>query len=804
MLSLRWKKVVRDLWANRSRSALAILAMTIGMMGASAVLCAYSILVRELDANYMRTNPASATIVTEAVDPALIHAVRHLPGISAAEARGLFVARIKVGEDEWKPLLLFAVDSFKEMRIGKFWPEGGEWPPGAGNILLERAAVRVAGRNVGEGVVVRLPGARQKELRISGIVHDPAQAPAWMEGLVYGYISRETLATLGNRPLNEIMLTVRERPFDKTYIRATAKSVTDWMEKEGLKILRVDVPEPRHHPHQTQLKALLFLLQAFGGLSFVLSTLLVATLINAIMAQQVRQIGVMKAIGARTRQMAGMYLGGALFLGAIALGMGLPAGLGIARAYARFAANMLNFDIMDASVPLWSYALLVAIGLATPVLAAFYPVFRGSRVTVREAITDYGIRGEVERGRLSDRVLGKAWWLSRPVLLSLRNAFRRRGRMALTLGVLAIGGAMFIAALDVGASITRTIGVFRSAMRYDIKATLSRPIPLADAEAAVRNIPGIVRMEGWAQVRASLVCDNGLSNGPDNCRETDIDGNEFSVIGPVPQSDLLHPRVIEGRWLSAGDGNALVVNHIFMFRQPHLKVGDDVVLRIGMQKTTWRLVGVIRQIGPPTAFANYAYLAGLAGQTGLVMTLPLVTKDRSIDTHRFEAKLVERTLAQAGIEVQDMVSIYDIQKIIEDHFVVLTMLLLFMSVLVVVVGGLGLMTVMSIQVIERTREIGVMKAIGASRHDLLKAITIEGLTVGALSWVFASLLALPLSKHMGDLFGMIFLQATLDYAVSPMGFFLWLGLVMLFSVIASILPARKATRLAVRETLVYE
>ena len=792
MLSLRWKKVLRDLWINRSRSGLAILAMTIGMMGASAVLCAYSILVRELDANYTKTNPASATIVTEAVNQALVNQVERHPGVSAVQARGFFFARIQISENEWKPLVLFVIDDFNAMRISKFEVEEGAWPPRAGDILIERAALRVARRHVGDRVVVRLPEEERKELRIGGSVHDPAQAPAWMEGVVYGYVTRETLSMLGNRALNEILLTVAERPFDKTHIRTVAKSVTDRMEIQGYRIQRVDVPEPRHHPHQTQLKALLFLLQAFGGLAFVLSTLLVVTLINAIMAQQVRQIGVMKAIGARTCQMAGMYLNGALLLGAIALVIGLPAGVGVARAYAGFAADMLNFDIMDASIPVWSYAVLVLIGLLTPVLAAAYPVYRGSRITVREAITDYGILEQPTTNRLVDRVFGKVQWLSRPVLLSLRNTFRRQGRMALTLAVLAIGGAMFITALDVGASIKSTIGVFQNAMRYDLKVTLSRPTPLATIEAAAGIIPGVVKMEGWAQARASLIYDDGT------------DGNEFPVIGPLPETDLLRLRVIEGRWLSVADRNALVVNHIFMYREPHLKVGDDIMLRMGTQKTKWRIVGVIRQVGPPTAFANYAYLADLTNQNNLVTTLPIVTKDRSIGTHLATAKQLEGFFAEAGIDVQDMVSLYDIQKILEDHFVILTMLLLFMSVLIVVVGGLGLMTIMSVQVIERTREIGVMRAIGASRHDLLKIMTIEGLVIGVLSWILAAMLALPLSKLVGDLFGMIFLQTTLDYAVSPVAFLLWLGLVIAFSLIASFLPARSATRLTVRETLIYE
>jgi putative ABC transport system permease protein len=315
MTTLRWKKVIRDLWVNRSRSLMAVLAMTIGVIGIGAVLCAYAILVRELDANYARTNPPSATITVQPTGADLVKEVQHLPGIGEAEARGLFQARIRLKTDNWKTLLLFVIDDFRTMRIATSTPEEGDWPPRAGEILIERAAFRVIGARIGDAVTVRLPGVGQQNLRVSGSIHDPAQAPAWMEGLIYGYVTRETFALFGPIPLNEVLLTVAERPFDKARIRSTVKTVTDWMDRQSYRVQRIDVPEPGHHPHQTQLKALLFLLEAFGALCFLLSTVLVITLIGAIMAQQTRQVGVIEhgpiaRIGCGNRRRSVIRIGG--------------------------------------------------------------------------------------------------------------------------------------------------------------------------------------------------------------------------------------------------------------------------------------------------------------------------------------------------------------------------------------------------------------------------------------------------------------------------------------------------------------
>jgi putative ABC transport system permease protein len=351
---------------------------------------------------------------------------------------------------------------------------------------------------------------------------------------------------------------------------------------------------------------------------------------------------------------------------------------------------------------------------------------------------------------------------------------------------------MFITALNTGASIKKSIAAFQGAMRYDLKLSFSRPASAEAVGSIVRDLTGVARVEGWGQARGSLIYPDGT------------DGNEFTILGPQPRTDLILPRIVNGRWLQTDDRAAIVVNHIFIYQEPQLKVGDDVTLRIGRLKTTVRIVGVIRQIGAPTAIMNAAYLATLANQKDRINTLAVVTEKRSAEVDLAVSQRIEAAFKGTGYDIQELISIYDIQKILEDHFVVLTTLLLVMAVLILIVGGLGLSTTMSLQVLERTREIGVMRAIGASNRAIFKIVRTEGLVIGALSWILAVFLAIPISKYVADLFGMIFLRTTLDFAVSPIAFVLWLVIVLVFSLLASHLPARNATRLTVSETLSYE
>jgi putative ABC transport system permease protein len=142
--------------------------------------------------------------------------------------------------------------------------------------------------------------------------------------------------------------------------------------------------------------------------------------------------------------------------------------------------------------------------------------------------------------------------------------------------------------------------------------------------------------------------------------------------------------------------------------------------------------------------------------------------------------------------------------IISTVFNVIIAFLLFMALLLGYVGGLGLMGTMSINVLERTREIGVMRAIGASDRAVLRIVLVEGVIIGLISWLIGGLIALPASRALTMAVGTTLLQAAPSYIFSTGGALLWLATVLLLSLVASFFPARGASRLTVREVLSYE
>ncbi|HEV8409601.1 MAG TPA: FtsX-like permease family protein, partial [Gemmatimonadaceae bacterium] len=139
-----------------------------------------------------------------------------------------------------------------------------------------------------------------------------------------------------------------------------------------------------------------------------------------------------------------------------------------------------------------------------------------------------------------------------------------------------------------------------------------------------------------------------------------------------------------------------------------------------------------------------------------------------------------------------------------DHLLMVAGFLLLMAQLTVVVGGLGLASTMSLSVLERTREIGVLRAIGASHSSILWMVQIEGLVISLLSWALAIPLSVPMSLLLGRAFGKVMFPVPPAYLPEASGVAIWFGVVLGVSLLACAWPARRATGITTAAALAYE
>jgi putative ABC transport system permease protein len=184
--------------------------------------------------------------------------------------------------------------------------------------------------------------------------------------------------------------------------------------------------------------------------------------------------------------------------------------------------------------------------------------------------------------------------------------------------------------------------------------------------------------------------------------------------------------------------------------------------------------------------------------------LVLSASERGEGPLRELTRRIERALDLAGLKRTIVQPSSDRKKELLDHLVVIRDFLLAMAGLAAAIGGLALASAMSMNVMERTRELGVLRATGASTPTVVKIVVVEGVVLAGLSWVLAVGVAIPLSLVIGNFAGRVFVHTNLDDTFSPAAAAGWLLLVLLIGAVASALPALVSTRAPVARALQYE
>jgi putative ABC transport system permease protein len=206
------------------------------------------------------------------------------------------------------------------------------------------------------------------------------------------------------------------------------------------------------------------------------------------------------------------------------------------------------------------------------------------------------------------------------------------------------------------------------------------------------------------------------------------------------------------------------------------------------------------------AYADYDFVAKLTGRYGRSSLFRIVAAGGplSLDDQEALGRQVEMYLTSLGYEISEVTAGLWLQETTSKGLNILTTFLLIMSLLMASVGSIGLMGTMSLNVMERTREIGVMRAIGGSDRAIISIVLVEGSLIGLISWLLACLVALPISKQLADAIFQAIFNTNAEVAFTFSGNLIWFGLVLLLSVFASVVPAFNASRLTIREVLAYE
>ncbi|MHB8127995.1 MAG: ABC transporter permease, partial [Mobilitalea sp.] len=538
------------------------------------------------------------------------------------------------------------------------------------------------------------------------------------------------------------------------------------------------------------LDTLLLVIGSIGLLAFLMSAVLVSQLIASMLAQQVRQIGILKAIGGRKSQIVSIYVIMLLFFGIASSVIAVPLSISAGYAYSYFVASVLNFNVLTTSLPAYVILLLISVGVFFPLILSYKIVNDGVKVSVRDAFDDYGIKMKTQ---LIIKKKLKLQFLSDEIVIAVRNTFRKKGRLAIMITSMALGVAIFSTGFNVRQSLSNLVQNVDKSLQYDVQVVLSDPMTFEESEKLFGSLENLAYSEGW---------NGGMGLIQSNQVSTD---NEIGIISLPYDTDLLKLKIIEGSWLSAPGTLDIVINQQAIEPLGLPKIGDEVKLMIKGTETSFRLKGIAENFDSSKIYMDAATYDQLANKDHLTNSIMLVSKKRDYDSVVSFKKAIERTIEGSKVSVLYVLSQSERVKIIYDHLNIILTTILFLAFLVLMVSALGMSSAMSINIIERTREIGIMRAIGATPKKIVTILVTEGMIICLISIVIGLALAQPLSALASIFFGKLLLGETaiLSYAFSFIGVIITIVTTVMIGYFASRTPAKNIINQPVQSMGVY-
>lgn len=794
-----WNKVWRDVTARKGRTVQVVLSIGVGIFAIGVTMGLLDIMEDRMGKTWRAADPAHITVgggfeggpVGSGVTTDTIQAVGNLPGIEDAEGKVNYGLRWKTNlEVPWEPVRLVARNDYDNQIYDKLVLESGSWPVSHG-LAVERGTAGKFGLDVGSTIYFEVNG-RARAFEITGQVYD-----VWAEPVVFGadagfYMTRGELERLGGPSgFNQIVAALPE--YDEDIAKERAVDIADRLDDLNIRHGTAETFDPEEHFFQDTINGIFLLLIVMSFLTLGLSLFLVVNTITAIVTEQVPQIGVMKAIGASSKEIFRIYLSNVMVYVLIALAIAIPLGVFGARQLSTLMLGLFSMEGVDFKFPLMAVIVQLSLGLLSPLIAALWPVTAAARTTVREAISGYGLG--IGTGFM-DRLLSRVRRLPPLVVMTISNTFRNKGRLAMTLVALVFSGAIFMMVMTVQASMSGFFDDFLDTYRFDILIGFDQPQRVDTIETIVGGLPGVTYAEmlefgGGAAIRRI-----------DDKEE--LDEESITLIGVSREGDAYGQVLTAGRYLLPDDDKAIVLNE-HLAEVLGVSVGDDVTIEINDKEREWSVVGLLFDVNANQS-ASVVWLDVLLREQGTVgkgRTIFVGTETRDEAQMVQYARELREWLDANGKDVNSSLTSTRFLEQNSGGLSIIVYLLLFIAVLIAAVGSIGLSGALSISALERRREVGVMRAIGASGKAVSGIFIGEGLTIGFISW----LISLPLSIPLGYMFSKLIASAIdfeFGYKYSALGALIWLGIVLILSIISSGMPAWRASRVSVREVLSYE
>lgn len=803
-MSVIWHKLWFDLWHQKSRTFLAILSIAAGLFSIGAIFGMVDQLITGMDQAHLEVAPSHINIILRNfITDDVVESLRSIDGVVDIDPVNQLSVRYKVNpEDKWRLGTLVQRPDFEDQTFDLIVLIEGNWPS-QGQLAIERLSSQYFGPEIGDSVILQIQGD-EETLVIDGLVRHPFVQPPLFGGQAHFFTDAEGLAAFGIPEGFYGQLLVRVEPYSLEKAQEIAGEIRSQLADSGYGVIVNLFQDPNEHWGRMFVEGINLILRIMAVVSLFMSMVLVLNTFTALITQQTDQIGVIKAIGGRRKKIIGLYLASVLIYGLIALLIALPTSAVFSFYMSRWFLNLFNIEYNAFQISQQAILVQVISAIAVPLLAVLWPVLKGTAITVREALSTYGLGTDFHYNFL-DQIIEKIGSSFLPTLYaaSLGNLFRRKGRLVLTLLALTTAGVMFLVVMSLIASTTLTLDNEMKRQGFDVRIGFTGDQDIDEVLEVTAGISGVIDAEMWYSRNATI-----LRAGE---RLQDSAGLGAQLLGIPAGTEMYTPIIMSGRWLQSGDDEQVIVMSQETANKNDLTVGDRVVLDLGeLGSAEWEIIGLYRVIYGSgfviePIYAPLEAVEQATGQTGKATQVLITGEIDNIEEETEFAELLKTNYEDRGWGIDFYTTTARLEQRVyaDNQFNSIISMLLSLAMLTGVVGGIGLAGSLGISVYERTREIGVLRSIGARSQNIMRLFVMEGVLQGLISFIIATPTAFLIAQPLARALGRTMLEVDLDFAFNFYAVGIWLLVVLAISVVASIAPSRRATEISVHEVLTY-
>lgn len=778
-------------------------SMAAGVFCVGALFGMIDLQLSQMDAAHRRSQPSHINLILRGdADMALLTQVKALPGVAAVDTQTPVTVRFRRSDTAtWTLATVIIRSDFAAQRFDKISLDAGRWPS-AEQIAVESLSAHYAGLRIGDSLELATE-AGNRRFALGGVARHPFVKPPKFGGQLHFFADSASAAWFGvpEYTFRQVLLQVTP-PYSEDKARTVAGEVGSLFSRHGIAVNVTLLQDPQKHWGRPFMAGINGVLQIMALVSLALASVLVLNTVSAHITQQTDQIGVMKSLGGGNLTIAAVYLAEILLLALLAIAVAMPVGLLTADLSACQLLAVFNIDCGGFKYSRRAVYLMVLGGILVPLLAGLGPIWRGAGLNVRMAMASYGLGADFG-GNCFDRWVERlgARWLSTLRAAALGNLFRHKGRFVLTQSVLIVAGVMFLVLMCLAASLNLTLDNEMARSRYAVRLGFAADQPVAKIREIAESLPGTRQIEPWRRLPLEMTKNGQV------LRQKGSLGTQILAL-PVA-GDMYQPLIESGRWFRAGDtGQSVLVLSADTAALNGIQTGDRLDVAIGSKRQSWQVIGTYRWLvgssyNVEPVYAPLETIQQLTQQPDSATFALIQAPITSVAEEADYLQTLKSRFQAAGMPLD----VYNTQGVLEqrlfarNQFKPMLGTLIGLACMIAAVGGIGLSGALAIGVLQRRREIGVLRAIGAPSKAIFGLFLSEGLLHGVLAWVLslplAYLAAEPMAKRLGQtLFGI-----TLDFTFAGLAALCWLGIVLGLAWLASYWPARQAAGMTVKSSL---